>query len=81
MSIPKTRKQQALDDINELLGYYAYSSKPETLAAQLGLLMGWLSRIAAQDYSIRQELDIRLEEARKNHSSSKGTSRPLDRRP
>lgn len=80
MSNSKTRQHQALDDINELLGHYTRSTKTETMAAQIGLLMGWMSRLASQDYSIRQELDARLEEAR-NHSSLEGTSRPLGRRP
>lgn len=79
MSAPKTRQQKAFDDINELLGYYARETKGETLASQLGLLMGWMSRIAATDWTVHQELEHRLDEARRKHSSSKDTSSP--RRP
>jgi hypothetical protein len=77
----KTRKQELLEDINELLGYFEKSTKTETMAAQLGLLMGWMSRLASQDYTVKQELEARLVDARKNHSSSAGTSKPLGRRP
>ena len=72
----KTRQQESLDDINELLGYYAKETKGETLAAQVGFLMGWMSRLAATDWIISNELEARLQQARRLHSSSKDTSSP-----
>ena len=42
MSHQKTRAQQKLDDLNELLGYYTYPTKGETLCSQKGLLLGWM---------------------------------------
>lgn len=79
MTAPKTRKQETFDDLNELLGYYARDTKGETMAAQIGLMMGWLSRLATQDWIVKEELEARLKEARKQHSSSKDTLSP--RRP
>lgn len=81
MSQTKTRQQRAFDDINELLGYYAKETKGETMAAQLGLLMGWMARIAATDWIVHEELDARLEEARRKNSSSGDTSKPPVRQP
>jgi hypothetical protein len=78
---PKSRQQQALDNINELLGYLAKETKGETLAAQLGFMMGWMSRIASQDSIVGQELNARLKIARRKHSSSKDTSSPRRPRP
>lgn len=77
----KARQQEILDDINELLGYYARETKGESMAAQIGLLMGWMSRIAATDWMVREELEARLKQARKKHSSSTNTSRPPVHRP
>lgn len=74
MSKPKTRAQEKLDDLNELLNYYVYPTKGETLAAQKGLMLGWLSRLAATDYLVDQELDARLHWARQQNLSSKDTS-------
>lgn len=76
MTVPKNRKQEALEDLNELLGYLAKETKGETMAAQIGLMMGWLSRLSTQDWMVREELNARLEEARRQHSSSKDTSSP-----
>jgi len=76
MSGAKTRQEKALDDINELLGYYAHESKGETMAAQIGLLMGWMSRLASTDWTVNQELEARLDKARVDHSSSKNKSKP-----
>jgi hypothetical protein len=73
MPAPKTRKEEALDDLTELLDYYNLETKGETLAARLGLMMGWMSRLASQDWIVRQELDARLAQARKKYSSSKDT--------
>lgn len=67
MSKPKTRAQEKLDDLNELLNYYVYSTKTETLCAQKGLMLGWLSRLAATDWIVSEELDRRLEKARHNN--------------
>lgn len=64
MSKKKTRQEEKLDDLNELLDYYAYPTKGETLASQKGLMLGWLARLAATDYSIAHELDARLKIAR-----------------
>lgn len=77
----KTRQQEALDDVNELLGYYAKETKGETLASQVGLLMGWMARIAATDWIVRQELDQRLDKARQTNSSLRGTLLPRSPRP
>ena len=71
MNVSKTRKQQALDDIHRLIGYQARKTKGETMAAQIGYLMGWLSKIAAEDYIVRQELDARLRQAEYLESESK----------
>ncbi len=71
MSGPKNRREKAFDDINELLGYYAYETKGETLAAQLGLLMGWMSRLASTDLTVNQELEARLDKARGENLSLK----------
>jgi hypothetical protein len=78
---PKSRQQQALDDINELLGYLAKETKGETLAAQIGFMMGWMSRIATQDWIVSEELDTRLKQARRLYSSSKDTLSPRRPRP
>lgn len=72
MSKPRTHFSDKVDAINELLGYYEYPTKGETLAAQRGLLTGWLARIAASDYIVAQELDERLYLARKQ-DPSRGT--------
>jgi hypothetical protein len=72
MSKPKTRAQEKLDNLNELLNYYVYPTKGETLAAQKGLMLGWLARLASTDYVVSQELDARLYLAKKS-SSSKDT--------
>jgi hypothetical protein len=69
MSQPKTHFTEKLDAINELLDCYTHSTKSETLAAQRGLLSGWLARLATTDYIVSQELDARLEIARQKHSS------------
>jgi hypothetical protein len=74
MSKPKTHLDEKVDDINELLGYYEYPTKGETLAAQRGLLSGWLARLATTDYMVAQELEERLYLARQKHSSSKKQS-------
>jgi hypothetical protein len=71
MSKPKTRAQEKLDDFNELLDHYVYSTKGETLTAQKGLMLGWLARIAATDYDVSQELEARLNLARQQSPSSK----------
>lgn len=71
MSKPKTHAQHKLDDLSELLSYYAYPTKGETLCAQKGLLIGWMARLAATDYIVAQELENRLEIARRKHLSSK----------
>lgn len=73
MSIQKTRLQQKADDIFELLDHYVYPTKGETLAAQKGLMVGWLARLATTDWAVAQELEARLERARNEKSSSKGT--------
>lgn len=67
MSHQKTRTQQKLDDLNELLGYYTYSTKGETLCSQKGLLLGWMSRLAATDWIVADELERRLEKARREN--------------
>ena len=76
-----TRQQQIFNDLNELLGYYAKSTKSETMAAQIGLLMGWLSRIASIDYSVQQELTARLKKIKNQNSSLEDTSKPPVPRP
>jgi hypothetical protein len=81
MTVPKDRKQEAFEDLNELLGYYAKDTKGETMAAQIGFMMAWLSRLSTQDWVIRQELDARLKVARQRHSSSGGTLKPPVPRP
>lgn len=73
MSKQRTHFSDKVDAINELLGYYEYPTKGETLAAQRGLLTGWLARIAASDYIVSHELDERLYLARQTNSSSKDT--------
>ena len=69
MNKPKTRAQEKLEDLNELLSYYSYPTKGETLASQNGLMMGWLARLASTDYIVDQELDARLYWARQKNSS------------
>jgi hypothetical protein len=73
MSKPRTRIQEKLDELNELLNCYAYPTKGETLAAQKGLMLGWLARLASTDYAVAQELEARLYLAKKKNSSSKDT--------
>jgi hypothetical protein len=73
MSKPKNRIQEKLDDLNKLLDFYVYPTKGETLAAQKGLMLGWLARLASTDYSVAQELEARLERARREKPSSKDT--------
>ena len=70
MSKNKTRQQEKLDDLNELLNFYVYPTKGETLASQKGLMMGWLSRLAATDYSVALELEARLHHAKNGRNSS-----------
>jgi len=72
MTRPKTHIEQKSDQINELLDYYIYPTKGETLAAQRGLLTGWLARIASTDYIVAQELEVRLFLAEKKKNSSEG---------
>jgi hypothetical protein len=74
MSIQKTRQQQKADELFELLNYYTYPTKGETLAAQKGLMVGWLSRLATTDWTVAQELEARLDRAKQQNSSSKDTS-------
>lgn len=81
MSKPKTKQQQAFDDINELLGYYEKETKGEIMASQIGYMMGWLSKLASTDYIIAQDLKARLHLARQKYSSSKDTSSPRRPRP
>jgi hypothetical protein len=71
MSKPKTHLDEKVDDINELLGYYEYPTKGETLAAQRGLLSGWLARLATTDYLVARELEERLYLARERKSSQR----------
>jgi hypothetical protein len=71
MSKPKTHLDEKVDDINELLGYYEYPTKGETLAAQRGLLSGWLARLAITDYLVARELEERLYLARERKSSQR----------
>jgi hypothetical protein len=73
MSKPKTHFQEKLEEIDELLEYYTQDTKGKTLAAQRGVLSGWLARIAATDYIVSEELRERLYLARKVRSSSKDT--------
>ena len=73
MSKKQTRQEEKLDELNELLSYYDYPTKGETLCSHKGLMLGWLSRLAATDYIVAQELENRLDIARRKHSSSKGT--------
>lgn len=73
MVSPKTRIQEKLEDLNELLDHYVYPTKGETLAAQKGLMLGWLSRLASTDFIVAQELEARLYSARQKNSSSKDT--------
>lgn len=81
MSSNKTRQQQALEDINELLGYCAKETKGETMAAQIGYLMGWLSKIASTDWIVGQQLEARLDQARRKNSSLVSKSKPPVHRP
>jgi hypothetical protein len=67
MSRPKTRIQEKTDDLFELLNYYEYPTKGEALAAQKGLLLGWLARLASTDYIVAQELKARLNRSRQNN--------------
>jgi hypothetical protein len=73
MSNQKTRIQHKADDLFELLNYYEYPTKGETLCAQKGLLIGWMARLASTDYIVAQELEARLNKARQQNSSSKDT--------
>ena len=73
MSKPKTHLDEKVDNINELLGYYEYPTKGETLAAQRGLLSGWLARLATTDYMVARELEERLYLARERKSSQRKT--------
>jgi hypothetical protein len=73
MANQKTRIQEKADDLFELLKYYEYPTKGETLCAHKGLLIGWLARLASTDYIVAQELEARLYLAKQKNSSSKGT--------
>lgn len=68
MSHPKTRAQEKLEDLDELLSYYTYPTKGETLCAQKGLLLGWMSRLAATDWIVAEELEARLNRARESEN-------------
>jgi hypothetical protein len=73
MSKPKTRIQEKVDDLNELLNCYVYPTKGETLAAQKGLMLGWLARLASTDHIVAQELEARLYLAKQQRLSSKNS--------
>jgi hypothetical protein len=65
MSTQKTRLEKKADDIFELLDHYVYPTTGETLAAQKGLMVGWLARLATTDWTVAEELERRLHLARK----------------
>jgi len=73
MSQSKTHLQEKLAELDELLEHYSHATKGETLAAQRGLLQGWLARIAATDYIVANELKERLYLATNGQKPSKGT--------
>ena len=73
MAQPKTHLQEKLAELDELLEYYLRATKGETLAAQRGLLQGWLARIAATEYIVANELTERLYLAKHGQKPSKGT--------
>ena len=75
----KTRYQEKLEALEKLLSQYSdqYQTKGEILAAQRGLLTGWLARIASTDWDVSRELDSRLTKS----ASLKDTSKPPVRRP
>jgi hypothetical protein len=70
MSKKQTRQEEKLDELNELLSYYDYPTKGETLCSHKGLLMGWIARLASTDYIVAQELENRLEIARQKHKNT-----------
>jgi hypothetical protein len=70
MSKKQTRQEEKLDELNELLSYYDYPTKGETLCSHKGLMLGWLSRLAATDYIVAQELENRLEIVRQKHKNT-----------
>jgi len=73
MSQSKAHLQEKLAELEELLEHYSRATKGETLAAQRGLLQGWLARIAATDYIVANELKERLYLAKHGQKPSKGT--------
>ena len=66
-------KTHIQEKLAELLEHYSHATKGETLAAQRGLLQGWLARIAATDYIVANELNERLYLAKTGQKPSKGT--------
>lgn len=58
---PKTRQEQIIIEINQLLDSHQFDTKEKTLIYQRGLLTGWLARIATTDYIVKKELEARLE--------------------
>lgn len=68
MSNHLTRQEKMVKDIDELLSHYNGKTKTEILAAQRGLLTGWLARIASTDWVVAKELEERLESAKRTGS-------------
>jgi hypothetical protein len=61
-----TNKNPRIEQIIQLINAHAhskgYTTKGEHMAAEIGYLVGWLASIAESDWTVRQELQSRLEQ-------------------
>ena len=44
-------------------------------AYQLGVLAAWIARLAAEDWTVRRELELRIENTRKNELQNRKVTR------
>lgn len=62
---PKTRYQEMLEAITEIINDQSGDTKTLTLVKQRGYLTGWLARLASQDWLTQQEVLARREQIRR----------------
>jgi hypothetical protein len=67
-------KQSTINEILQLVNAYAhaheYRTTTEHLASEVGYLAGWLASITDSDWTVRKELDARLEKYKITEATS-----------